>query len=205
MSASHSDGGDAAPTRRDFLYIATAATGAVAVAVPTWSFVDSMNADASVRALSSIDVDVSEVEVGQQIIVEWRGKPVIIRKRTPDDIEAANAVAVGDLPDQLARNANIDEGADASDANRFVGSEEWLVMIGVCTHLGCVPIGDEGRNGDLASQRRGPTVSPRKTAEKTAISSGLTKKMATASASGRAARPRKKKRLAITTRSPRMR
>ena len=139
MAASHS--GDES-TRRDFLYIATGAAGVVVTGTAVWPLIDQMNPDASVRALATIEVDVSGVEPGQQLTVEWRGKPVFIRRRTEEEVAAARAVDPRELPDALARNANLEEGAPASDENRAVGGEEWLVMLGVCTHLGCVPLGD---------------------------------------------------------------
>jgi ubiquinol-cytochrome c reductase iron-sulfur subunit len=131
-----------AGTRRDFLYYATAGAGAVATGAAVWPLVDQMNPSADTRALASIYVDVSAVEVGTQLTVKWRGKPVFIRRRSPEEIEAARAVAVSDLIDQKAENENKPE-ADAADENRTMDAEgEWLVMIGVCTHLGCVPIGN---------------------------------------------------------------
>lgn len=133
---------DHAGTRRDFLYYATAGTGAVATGAAVWPLVNQMNASADVKALSSIYVDISGVEVGTQLTVKWRGKPVFIRRRTQEEIDAARAVDLGELIDPLAENANK-PGADASDANRAMDEAgEWLVMIGVCTHLGCVPIGN---------------------------------------------------------------
>ena len=137
---SHAD--DHAGTRRDFLYYATAGAGAVATGAAVWPLVNQMNPSADVQALSSIFVDVSGVEVGTQLTVKWLGKPVFIRRRTPEEIEAARAVALTDLVDPLADNANKPD-ADASDANRTLDEAgEWLVMMGVCTHLGCVPLGD---------------------------------------------------------------
>jgi ubiquinol-cytochrome c reductase iron-sulfur subunit len=131
-----------AGTRRDFLYYATAGAGAVATGAAVWPLVDQMNPSADTRALASIYVDVSAVQVGTQLTVKWRGKPVFIRRRSPEEIEAARAVAVADLIDQNAENENKPE-ADAADENRTMDAEgEWLVMIGVCTHLGCVPIGN---------------------------------------------------------------
>jgi ubiquinol-cytochrome c reductase iron-sulfur subunit len=92
--------------------------------------------------MASIFVDVSGVEVGTQLTVKWRGKPVFIRRRSPEEIEAARAVKMEELIDGKAENANKPD-ADASDANRALDEAgEWLVMIGVCTHLGCVPIGN---------------------------------------------------------------
>ena len=140
MAKAHSDH---EPTRRDFLYVATAATGAVIAGSAVWPLIDQMNPDASVLALASIDVDVSGVEEGQQITVMWRGKPVFIRKRTQEEIDAARAVSLDQLPDPDARNANVSNGAPADDVDRSFGENgEWMVMVGVCTHLGCVPIGD---------------------------------------------------------------
>ena len=131
--------------RRDFLYIATGAVGAVGAASLALPLIDQMNPSASVLALASIEVDLAPLAEGQSITVTWRGNPVIIRHRTAKEIEEAKAVNVGDLPDRLARNANLPEGAEATDANRIVdGKEQYLVQMGVCTHLGCVPIGNEG-------------------------------------------------------------
>jgi ubiquinol-cytochrome c reductase iron-sulfur subunit len=139
-NAEHHEG-----TRRDFLYYATAGAGAVATGAAVWPLVNQMNPSADVLALSSIRVDVSGVAEGSQITVKWLGKPVFIRRRTPAEIEDARSVDVSDLPDQVARNANIEESADASDENRALDETgEWLVQMGVCTHLGCVPLGNAG-------------------------------------------------------------
>ncbi|MGB8813911.1 MAG: ubiquinol-cytochrome c reductase iron-sulfur subunit [Paracoccaceae bacterium] len=137
---SHAD--DHAGNRRDFLYYATAGAGAVATGAAVWPLVNQMNPSADVAAMSSIYVDVAGVEVGTQLTIKWRGKPVFIRRRTPEEIEAGRAVKLEELIDQTAENLNK-PGADASDANRTMDEAgEWLVMIGVCTHLGCVPIGN---------------------------------------------------------------
>ncbi|WP_439123161.1 ubiquinol-cytochrome c reductase iron-sulfur subunit [Marivita sp.] len=139
-NAEHHEG-----TRRDFLYYATAGAGAVATGAAVWPLVNQMNPSADVLALSSIRVDVSGVSEGSQITVKWLGKPVFIRRRTTDEIEAARSVDLSDLPDQIARNANIEDSADASDENRALDETgEWLVQMGVCTHLGCVPLGNAG-------------------------------------------------------------
>lgn len=138
---SHAD--DHAGTRRDFLYYATAGAGAVAAGAAVWPLVNQMNPSADVQALASIFVDVSAVEVGTQITVKWQGKPVFIRRRNEQEIAAGRAVALTELVDTKAENSNILSEADASDQNRTLDEAgEWLVMIGVCTHLGCVPIGD---------------------------------------------------------------
>ena len=118
-------------TRRDFLYVATGAVAAVGAAVALWPFVDQMNPAADVLALSSIEVDLSPVPVGQQITLNWRGKPVFVRHRTEADIEEARAVPLEELRDPQ------------TDEDRVI-KPEWLVMIGICTHLGCVPLADQG-------------------------------------------------------------
>jgi len=134
--------------RRDFLYVATGAAGAIAAGAAVWPMINQMNPSADVQALSSIQVDVAGLEPGSQLTVKFLGKPVFIRRRTEDEIAAAQAEEVSALPDQVARNPNIAEDAPAIDANRAMeGMEEWLVMIGVCTHLGCVPLGDAGDFG----------------------------------------------------------
>ena len=151
---SHAD--DHAGTRRDFIYYATGAAGLVVAGAAVWPLVNQMNPSADVQALASIDVDVSAVEPGTQLTVKWLGKPVFIRRRTPEEIEAAREVDVSSLPDSRAENGNLDVDAEATDINRAMpafgeeqGQEsgEWLVMIGVCTHLGCVPLGDAGDFG----------------------------------------------------------
>lgn len=135
-------------TRRDFLYYATAGAGAVTAGAAIWPLVNQMNPSADVRALSSIRVDVSGVEPGTQLTVKWLGKPVFIRRRTEEEITAARDVDVTTLPDQNSENANLPAGTDAADVNRSMDETgEWLVMIGVCTHLGCVPLGDAGDFG----------------------------------------------------------
>lgn len=129
-------------TRRDFLYVATAATGAVAGTAAVWPLVNQMNPSADVLALAAVEVDVSDLEVGSQLTVKWRGKPVFIRRRNAEEIETARAVALVDLADNASRNAN-QPGLDGADEHRSLDEAgEWLVMMGVCTHLGCVPLGD---------------------------------------------------------------
>jgi ubiquinol-cytochrome c reductase iron-sulfur subunit len=138
---------DQSGSRRDFLYYATAGTGVVVTGAAVWPLANSMNPSADVQAASQMRVDVGGVAVGTQLTVLFLGKPVFIRHRTEEEIAAAREVPLEDLVDQDARNANMAE-ADASDENRsmtdFAGNNtgEWLVQIGVCTHLGCVPIGD---------------------------------------------------------------
>lgn len=138
---------DPSGTRRDFLYYATGAMGVVATGAAVWPLVNQMNPSADVQAASQLRVDVSGVAVGTQLTVLFLGKPIFIRHRTEEEIEAARAVDLGDLVDDASRNENLD-GADASDENRSLADAsgnntgEWLIMQGVCTHLGCVPLGD---------------------------------------------------------------
>ncbi len=116
--------------RRDFLQLSTISIGAVGTAAFIWPFIKSMSPAEDTLALGTTEVDVSEIEEGQSITVKWRGKPVFIRKRTKIEIEEAKSVNISDLkhPEQ--------------DADR-VKKEEWLVLVGVCTHLGCVPLGQK--------------------------------------------------------------
>ena len=117
------------PKRRDFLFTATYTIGAVGLGAAIWPLIDQMNPDSSVKALSTTEVDVSSVEPGKTITVLWRGKPIFIRRRTSDEIEEANKVDLKDLKDPQ------------KDSERAT-NPEWLVMVGVCTHLGCVPLGE---------------------------------------------------------------
>ena len=134
---------DHAGTRRDFLYYATAGAGAVTAGAAVWPLVNQMNPSADVRALSTIRVDISGVAEGSQLTVKWLGKPVFIRNRTQAEIEEARAVELSELIDPVARNENIADDAPADDENRALDEDgKWLVMMGVCTHLGCVPLGN---------------------------------------------------------------
>lgn len=125
-------------TRRDFLLVAAGAAGALGLASTTWPLIDQMNPSAAVLALVSTEVDLSPIEPGQQVTYKWRGEALFVRRRTPAEIEASKAVAISSLPDPLARNANLPETATASDAERAT-RPEWLVLVGVCTHMGCIP------------------------------------------------------------------
>lgn len=150
---------DLQPNRRDFIYYATAGAGAVVTGAAVWPLVNQMNPSADVLALSSIQVDVSGVAPGTQLTLLWQGKPVFVRARTPEEIEAARDVDVSTLPDPDANNANLAAPGDASDANRSLApfavegatpapdDGTWLVQMGVCTHLGCVPLGQSGDFG----------------------------------------------------------
>ena len=125
---------DKKTNRRDFIFTASYALGAVGVGAVVWPLIDQMNPDASVKALASTEVNVSGVEKGQSITVLWRGKPVFIRRRTEEEIAKAKDVKLEDLP-----HPETDE--------ERAKNPEWLVMLGVCTHLGCVPLGDKGEYG----------------------------------------------------------
>ncbi len=134
------------PNRRDFLYLTTGMAGAVGVAAVAWPFIDQMRPDASTLALASIEVNVAALEPGMSLTVKWRGKPVFIRNRTQQEVEAAASVPLAELKDPVARNANLAADAQATGADRSggQGKENWIVMIGSCTHLGCVPLGQSG-------------------------------------------------------------
>ena len=119
------------PERRDFLFTASYAIGAVGIGAAVWPLVDQMNPDASVKALSSTEVDISSVELGKSITVLWRGKPVFIKRRTQEEIAEARAVKL-----DVLKHPEKDEDR--------AKNPEWLVMVGVCTHLGCVPLADKG-------------------------------------------------------------
>ena len=135
--------GDDEASRRDFLFVATGAAGAVTLGAAVWPLIDQMNPSADVLALASIEVPIGDVAPGSEIKVMWRGKPVFIRHRTEEEIQRAAEVSLSDLPDQNARNPNISGDASAVDMNRALDEEgKWLVQIGVCTHLGCIPLGD---------------------------------------------------------------
>lgn len=137
------------PTRRDFLYLTTGMAGVVGGVAVAWPFIDQMRPDASTLALGAIDVDVSSLTPGMSLTVKWRGKPVFIRNRTDQEVEEAKAVALTDLKDPVARNANIAADAQATDLDRSAGEsrENWIIMVGVCTHLGCIPLGQAGDFG----------------------------------------------------------
>ena len=117
--------------RRDFLYTASYVLGAVGIGAAAWPLIDQMNPDASVKALATTEVDISSIGPGKSITVLWRGKPVFIKRRTQEEISKAQNIKLAELKDPQ------------KDQDR-VKKPEWLVMIGVCTHLGCVPLGDKG-------------------------------------------------------------
>ncbi|RUP09597.1 MAG: ubiquinol-cytochrome c reductase iron-sulfur subunit [Hyphomicrobium sp.] len=130
------------PNRRDFLVVAGNAFAAVGAASLLWPFIQQMNPDASTKALSSVEIDLSPVKEGQALTAMWRGKPIFIRNRTKKEVEAAENVDVKTLPDDNARNENLTGDEPGTDANRTIkGHENWIVLIGICTHLGCIPKG----------------------------------------------------------------
>ena len=136
----------AEPTRRDFIHIATGTVAAIGVGLAAWPFIDQMNPSSAVLALSSVEYDLSSIQEGQQSVIMWRSKPVFVRRRTKKEIAEAEAVSVSDLPDPLARNLNLAEDAPATDKNR-IEKPEWLIVIGICTHLGCIPLNNQGEFG----------------------------------------------------------
>lgn len=121
---------DEGETRRDFLLIATGAVSVAGVALAAWPFIDSMNPAADTLALASTGVDLSPIQVGQRITVVWRGKPVFIDHRSPQDIEVAEKTPLNEL-------------VDPQPDQERVKNPEWLVVVGVCTHLGCIPLGQK--------------------------------------------------------------
>ena len=124
------------PGKRDFLYVATAAVGVVGVAAVAWPIINQMNPDASVLALASIEFDLSKVEQGQSVTIKWRGTPVFVRNRTQKEIEEARAVPMDQLKDPQ------------KDEDRVMkGHDNWLIMVALCTHLGCIPLGESGEFG----------------------------------------------------------
>ncbi|MCZ8123470.1 MAG: ubiquinol-cytochrome c reductase iron-sulfur subunit [Magnetospirillum sp.] len=122
----HPDG----TTRRDFLYLASAAFAGTGAALTGWAFIHSMNPAADVLALASTEVNLQPIAPGQAITVTWRGKPVFVRHRTAEEIAKAKADDSAALP-------------DPQPDSRRVQREQWLVLLGVCTHLGCVPLGQK--------------------------------------------------------------
>lgn len=130
------------PTRRDFITTAALGWAGVGGAIALWPFIQQMNPDASTQALASTEVDLSPVKEGQAITVLWRGKPVFIRNRTKEEVQKAVETPISELPDKAAQNDALPDRAPATDANRTKkGKENWMVLVGICTHLGCIPKG----------------------------------------------------------------
>ncbi len=117
-------------TRRDFLQLSAGAFGAVGAGVFAWPIIDSMNPAKDTLALSTTEVDLTPIEVGQSITAIWRGKPVFIRHRTPKEIEEARSVDLSELRDSQPDEARVKKA-------------EWLILVGICTHLGCIPVGQK--------------------------------------------------------------
>lgn len=124
---------DGKTTRRDFMTLTAGGVAAVGGACAAWPLVDSLNPSADVLALSSIEVDLAAIEPGQTKTVKWRGKPVFIKHRTEADITEAQETPMTALIDPEEDSARVKD-----------GKEKWLVTIGICTHLGCVPISNQG-------------------------------------------------------------
>jgi ubiquinol-cytochrome c reductase iron-sulfur subunit len=125
---------DATPTRRDFLYIATGAMGAIGGGLTLVPIIAQMNPDAStIAAGAPIEVDLAPIAEGQVVKVFWRGKPIFISHRTKKEIEEARSVNVNSLPDPQPDQERVKPGHD-----------QWLVVIGICTHLGCIPLAHQG-------------------------------------------------------------
>ena len=129
-ASDHGADGDDGETRRDFLTLTAIAAGVVGTGIAVWPLVNSMNPSADVLALSSTEVDLAPIEEGQSVTVIWRGKPVFVRYRTPREIVEAQDVDITELRDP------------ETDAER-APEPQWLVMIGICTHLGCIPKGQK--------------------------------------------------------------
>jgi ubiquinol-cytochrome c reductase iron-sulfur subunit len=139
MSDNHASENHESPegeTRRDFMVLTASALAGIGGAATLWPFIDSMNPAADTLALASTEVDLSAISQGQSITVKWRGKPVFIRHRTEEEIAQAESVALSELPDPQTDDERIKD-----------GKKQWLVMVGVCTHLGCVPLGEAGDFG----------------------------------------------------------
>jgi len=133
------DGTARQPGRRDFIVQAAGAFAAVGGACALWPLIDQMNPNSATPQPVTTDVDLRAIPPGQSVSVPWRGKPVFIRNRTREEVQLARSTPVSDLPDPFARNEALPERTLASDENRTKeGHENWLVVVGLCTHLGCV-------------------------------------------------------------------
>ena len=135
VTDSESQENDSSPheeTRRDFLMISTVSVGAIGAGLAAWPFIDLMNPSKDVLALASTEIDLSGIEEGQSITAMWRGKPIFIRRRTNREINEAQIVKLSDLKDP-----------ETDDQRVKKGKSQWLVMVGICTHLGCIPMGNK--------------------------------------------------------------
>lgn len=119
-------------TRRDFLYLTAAAFGAVGAGSVAWPLINQMNPAADTLALSTTEVDISSIPEGESKTVVWRGKPVFIRHRTQKEVDEARAADTAELRDPQTDEERVKQ-----------GHEKWLVTVGICTHLGCVPLGQK--------------------------------------------------------------
>lgn len=119
-------------SKRDFLTLLTGAGAAIGLGALAWPFINSMNPSADVLALSSVDVDLGPIALGQGITIVWRGKPIFVRHRTPEEVKTVQAVPLAQLIEPQADTARVKDGHD-----------EWIVLVGICTHLGCVPLGNK--------------------------------------------------------------
>jgi len=125
-------GHPADPSKRDMLELMAGAGAAIFGAGIAWSLVSSMNPAKDVLALSSVEVDLTPIQEGQGIVVSWQGKPIFVRHRTKEEIAAAQSVKANEMPDPAADAARVKAGHD-----------QWLVLVGICTHLGCIPLGNK--------------------------------------------------------------
>ena len=127
------------PARRDFAVQLAAAFVGVGCAGALWPFVDHMNPNGGTPPPETRDVDLGSIDPGQTRTVTWRNMPISVRHRTPDEVRLARSASISELPDRFARNDILRKDAIASDANRTKeGHEEWLVVVSLCTHLGCL-------------------------------------------------------------------
>lgn len=134
-------------SRRDVIHIAAAAFAGIGAAAALWPLIDQMNPDASALSLSSVEIDLAPVKEGQAITIMWRGKPIFIRNRTSEEIKSAKEAKLDDLKDPFARVLGQPDDLAGTDENRTKkGKENWLIAVGICTHLGCIPKGQ--RPGD---------------------------------------------------------
>jgi ubiquinol-cytochrome c reductase iron-sulfur subunit len=131
-TAAHGHGHPADVTKRDFLQLVAGAGAAIGAAAIVWPLIDAMNPSKDVLALSSVEVDLSPIAVGSGIVVSWQGKPIFVRHRTDKEIKEAEDVKLADLIEPQADAARVKSGHD-----------QWIVLIGICTHLGCIPLGNK--------------------------------------------------------------
>src|SRR5579859_1321139 len=141
VDATHHGEGDG-QTRREFLYLAAGAIGAVGAAGVAWALVDSMNPATDTLALSSIDVNLATIAEGMGVVYKWQGKPVFVRHRTAQEISEAENVKLSDLIDPWTTGSDGNRLGPADDKDR-VKKSPWLILVGICTHLGCIPLGNK--------------------------------------------------------------